>query len=312
MERVRVVVVGGAGFIGRAVAELLRAGGREVVVVDRRPGAAAAPDRDVAPLVDIATPAAVEQLTPLFRGAAAVVHLAARVDPPAPGERDAMRRLHVDGTRNVVRAARAAGVPRFVLASSAVVYGARPENRVPLDESTPVRPNADFPYAVDKAAQEDVLAAEGGGLARAVARPAIVYGRGARNYLTEIIRSSPLLPALDGRRPQLQFVHVDDVARALAFLATASVEGAFNVASADWLALEDVAQIAGKRVLDVPVRFVAPVLDALARVLPPHLRAPASMLPYLMHPFVLSSTKLAAAGCAPRLTSAEALRSILG
>ena len=131
--------------------------------------------------------------------------LAARVDPPKGNdEREEMRTLHLDGTRNVIRAAKRAGVQKLVLASSAVVYGARPENPIPLDETAPVRPNEDFPYAVDKAGQERIVENERGASLRiAIARPAIVYGRGARNYLTEIIRRSPVLPALDGRRPFL-------------------------------------------------------------------------------------------------------------
>src|SRR5205823_1103739 len=126
-------------------------------------------------------------------------------------ERAAARRLHVDGTHNVVAAAHKAGVARFVLASSATVYGARASNRVPLDETAPTAPNADFPYAVDKAAQESIVCASSSSspsFTYAIARPAIIYGAGARNYLTEIIRRAPFLPALDGRRPQLQFVHV--------------------------------------------------------------------------------------------------------
>ena len=296
----KVAVVGGAGFLGRAVCSALRAQGDDAIVVDKANG------------IDIVDDAAIETLARAFDGASSVVHLAARVDPVTPQERDDARRLHVDGTKNVVAAAGRAGVSRLVLASSATVYGARASNRVPLDESAPVAPNADFPYAVDKAAQESIAqSSSSSSSSLAIGRPAIIYGPGARNYLTEIIRRAPFLPALDGRRPQLQFVHVDDAGAAFAFLARSDVVGAFNVASADWLALEDVAAIAGKRIVSVPFRAIAPVLDRLARVLPPSLRAPPSMLPYLMHPFVVSPAKLAAAGCAPRFSSADALRSIL-
>jgi nucleoside-diphosphate-sugar epimerase len=291
----RVVVVGGAGFIGRALCTELSRQGAEVVVVDKAKG------------VDITAPDASISLARAFDGAAAVVHLAARVDPATPAEREAMRRLHVDGTKAVVHAARAAGVPRFVLASSAVVYGARASNRVPIDEAQARAPNDDFAYAVDKAAQEDI-AADATGLA--IARPAIVYGRGARNYLTEIIRRAPVLPALDGRRPQLQFVHVDDVARALALLARTKETGVFNVGN-DWVAFEDVAAIARKTIVDIPVKAVAPLLEMLARVMPPHLRAPKSMLPYLMHPFVVSGAKLARLGWQWRTSSVDAARIVL-
>lgn len=304
----QVGIVGGAGFIGRATCVSLIERGAQVRLIDR-----AGTDSAVH-VVDIASRDAEARLVEAFRGLRAVVHLAARVDPPSPGdEREAMRSLHLDGTRNVVRAAKRAGVHKLVLASSAVVYGARPENPVPLDESAPLRPNEDFPYAVDKAGQERIVENErGAGLRVAVARPAIVYGRGAKNYLTEIIRRSPVLPALDGCRPPLQFVHVDDVARGLAHLAMSDeLEGVFNLAPRDWLSFEDVARIARRRVVPVPHRAVAPLVDALVRVMPPHLRAPASMLPYLKFPFVLSSTKIAAAGCAPRISSEEALREVL-
>lgn len=304
----QVGIVGGAGFIGQAACIALIERGAQVRILDRAEGANGTAGVHV---VDIARHDAEAALVDAFRGLKAVVHLAARVDPPNAREREAMRSLHLDGTRNVVRAAKRAGVEKLVLASSAVVYGARKENPVPLDESMPMRPNEDFPYAVDKAGQERIVESERGTLHVAIARPAIVYGRGARNYLTEILRRAPVLPALDGERPPLQFVHVDDVARGLAHLAVTDAQGVFNLAPRDWLSFDDVARIVRRRIVSVPHRAVAPVVDALVRVMPPHLRAPASMLPYLKYPFVLSSTRIADAGCAPRITSEDALREIL-
>lgn len=301
---VAVAVVGGAGFIGRAVvAELQRRGAVPHVV-----------DRVGVDALDLTATDAEARLTARLRalGVGALVHLAARVDPVAnAAERAAARRLHEDGTGAAVRAARAAGVPRFVLVSSASVYGAHADNPVPLDESAPLRPNAFF-YAEDKQLQEEVLAREGAGLSVAIARPAIVYGASARNYLTEILTRAPVLPALDGARPPLQFVHVSDVAAGLATLALGEAQGPFNIAPADWLSFEEVARLAGKRVLSVPSRMIAPFLDVGARFLPPHLRAPAAMLPYLTHPFVVSARRLTeATGWKPRVGSADALREVL-
>jgi hypothetical protein len=54
------------------------------------------------------------------------------------------------------------------------------------------------------------------------------------------------------------------------------------------------------------------VLDRLVPLLPPSLRAPSALFPYLQHPFVLSSTKTAARlGVTPRMSSREALASML-
>lgn len=301
----RVVVVGGAGFIGRAVCAELAACAIDVVVVDRVRG------RGIEP-IDITTPHAEEELAHAFDGSAAVIHLAARVNPATPKERAAARHLHVEGTRAVARAAVRAGVRKIVLASSATVYGAWPTNPVPLDESAPVRPPPGFAYAVDKAAQEAVVLAEAREVPVAIARPAIVYGPGARSYLTEILRLAPVLPALDGRRPPLQFVVVDDVARALVHLALGAEVGAFNVASEDWLSFDEVARLRGRRVVSLPRSLVAPGLEALSRVLPPHLRAPASMLPFLMFPFVVTPARLMATGWSPRATSRDALLSVGG
>jgi UDP-glucose 4-epimerase len=299
----RVAVVGGAGFIGRATVAALARTGAEAVIVDRVRASGVHP-------IDITAPEAEERLARVFEGSAAVIHLAARVNPPTPKERDAARRLHIDGTQAVARAVRRAGVGRIVLASSATVYGAWPENPVPIEETCRLRPNADFAYAEDKAAQEAIVLEESGDALVAVARPAIVYGPGARSYLTELLRVAPVLPALDGRMPPLQFVHVDDVARALVHLASGADVGPFNVSSADWLAFEDVARLRGRRTLPVPKALIAPALDALSRVVPPHLRAPASMLPYLMYPFVVSPARLIATGWAPRSSSRDALLSL--
>lgn len=306
-RRRRVVLIGGSGLVGQALCRALRDEGDEPLVLDLVPPSAGTGARFQR--VDLLE----DELAPHLEGADAVVHLAARVDPPHPRRRDAMRRLHEEGTARAVTAARRAGVRRFVLCSSAVVYGAWPDNPVPLREEHPVRPLPSFPYAVDKAAQERIALAGAGALEVAIARPAIVYGEGARSYLTEILRRAPgVLPALDGRRPPLQFVHKDDVARALAALSRSSLTGAFNVGSRDVASFEGVARRARLRVVDVPKRALAPALDAAQWVVPRWLRAPSYMLDHLMYPFVLSSARLRRElGVEPRYGSLEAVDALL-
>src|SRR5688572_3296237 len=126
----QVGIVGGAGFIGRATCVALIERGAQVRILDRVAESGVH-------VVDIARHDAEPALVEAFRGLKAVVHLAARVDPPNAREREEMRALHLDGTRNVVRAAKKAGVEKLVLASSAVVYGARADNPVPLLETMP-------------------------------------------------------------------------------------------------------------------------------------------------------------------------------
>lgn len=311
-----IALVGGSGLIGTALARQLQARGDRVLIIDRvLPRVAVDNAR-----VDLVAGDAAARLTAAFRrfDVDKVVHLAARVDPPRDAtDREAMRVLHDAGTRAVVDAARAVDVARFVLVSSAVVYGARAENAVPLEVDAPIDPCA-FPYAKDKAAQEQLVRALVDDDVLSVVRPGIVYAPWAKNYLTEIIRRARLpvlggvLPALDGHRPPLQFGHVDDVAAVVLAAVHAARTGTFHASSTDWLAYEDVAHAAGLRVVDVPTRVLGPLLDRLVPLLPPSLRAPSALFPYLMHPFVTSMTSTShRLGVRPWWTTADALRAMV-
>src|SRR5207248_1127107 len=113
-------------------------------------------------LVDVAG----SDLRPLVEGADVLVHLAG-VHDAIPDE-ELMARINVGGTRRVLEAAAAAGVGKVVLVSSAAVYGAWPNNPVPLTEDAPLRPNPGFALGVHKAELERLLAEWG------LARPAVV------------------------------------------------------------------------------------------------------------------------------------------
>lgn len=119
----RIVVTGGAGFIGRQVVERLRCVGHDAVIVDAaRPdggaGGGSAPDLVVADVRDR------DEMSAALRGADAVCHLAAKVglgvdtaDLPDYADRN------VRGTAVLLAAMASAGVTHLVLASSMVVYG---------------------------------------------------------------------------------------------------------------------------------------------------------------------------------------------
>ncbi len=281
----RTAVVGGAGLVGRAMA---RRDDLDLTVFDRVPpgipGTRFVPTDVLEGALDL-------------RGFDAVVHLVARVDPPTAGaDREAMRRLHVEGTRRVFEAAQRGGVPHAVLFSSAVVYGAGPGRRQPFVEDDPVRPNPGFFYAEDKAAQEEVARGFAQDLAVTVLRPAIIYAPDAKNYLTEFLRRAPgVLPALDGHRPALDFVDVQDVVDAVRAVLQKKCAGTFNIAPRAPIAYDDIARVCGLRVVRVPRRLVRPVLDFGARFVPPWLRAPGYLLDHLMYGFCVDGGALSRA-----------------
>lgn len=171
----RVLVTGGAGFIGSNLVHALMTGAHEVGVIDDFSTGTPANVHPAAwlrhmDILDPALPEVVAEFAPEF-----VVHLAAQTDVSrslADPERD--RAVNVDGTVAVARAAAAAGARRMLSASSAAVYGA-PES-LPVAEGAPKRPAN--PYGASKLAAESALAdtLEGTGTDFASMRFANVYG----------------------------------------------------------------------------------------------------------------------------------------
>lgn len=164
-----ILVTGAMGQLGRHLCRLLLGRGHTVIGLDLQTPVTTAvaagllelPGRFVASYVDLlsaqAVAAALREHAP-----DTVVHLAAIVSPPAYKAPRLARRVNVDGTRNLVEAARAlAEPPFFVLASSCAVYGSRNPHKNPgrVDASTPVNP-VDC-YGEDKVAAEKVVVASG-------------------------------------------------------------------------------------------------------------------------------------------------------
>jgi UDP-N-acetylglucosamine/UDP-N-acetyl-alpha-D-glucosaminouronate 4-epimerase len=147
---VRALVTGGAGFIGSHLVDALVADGARVVVLDDLSTGSTINVPPEADLVegDVADPRAAEALV---KGHDVVFHLAARGSVQRSVERPLdTDRTNVAGTLNLLCAAHAAGVRRFVLSSSSSVYGGAGEG--PTGEDTALRPRS--PYAVSKLAGE--------------------------------------------------------------------------------------------------------------------------------------------------------------
>ena len=145
----------------------------------------------------------------------------------------------------------AAGPGRIVLASSVAVYGAWPDNRLPLDEDDEARPNRECPYAEHKLEAERQCAAAA---ATTSLRICAVLGPHADPLVKKASAGlRHVVPAARGRRQALQFLHEDDAALALlAAVKRAGVSGVYNVAPSDWLDEDGVAAIGGGRVAHLP------------------------------------------------------------
>jgi len=154
---VRAYVTGASGFIGSHVARTLRADGWEV--------------RDE--LIDVGDRAGLERA---MAGCDAVFHLAALYS--FRGDPRELERVNVDGTRNVLEAARAAGVARVVHTSTCATCGPVP-GRAATEEDGPPDWELTVPYKATKLAGERLaLAAAADGLDVVVVNPTTPVGEG--------------------------------------------------------------------------------------------------------------------------------------
>jgi nucleoside-diphosphate-sugar epimerase len=205
----------------------------------------------------------------------------------------------VEGTRRTLEAA--AGAATVVLWSSGVVYGAHPDNPVPIPESQPIRPNPEFP-AAGVLAESERIALEAGE-AVVVLRGAGVWAPAWGTFLARSLMA-PAMVGVRGQDPPLQCLAPADAVSALALAASGRLRGVYNVAPDDWVGAREAARAAGRRRLEVPQRVAQSTAERLWRA--GMSAATAGELLYQMHPWVLGNARLRQAGWAPTRSSAEA------
>jgi nucleoside-diphosphate-sugar epimerase len=221
----RVLITGGAGYVGSSLVPKLLSAGYEVTVLDLylygddlfadlrgNPGL-----REVKG--DLRNPPDVERA---MAGCDAVIHLACiSNDPSFDLNPDLGKSINYDCFRPLVRAAKHAGVGRFIYASSSSVYGVKSEPEV--TEELALQPLTD--YSKFKALCEDVLMEEREpGFVTVILRPATVCGYAPRlrldltvNILTSLGVNNGRITVFGGEqlRPN---IHVEDMTDLYALL----------------------------------------------------------------------------------------------
>jgi nucleoside-diphosphate-sugar epimerase len=283
-----VVVTGAAGATGRRVRAILAADPAvtAVVAVDRR--AVPSTGTVTARRLDLRS-ATRSDWEEILAGADALVHLAFDGDTERAGRRTAG--ANVGGTRRMLEAATTAGVPQVVLLSSAMVYGAWPNNPQPITESAPLRPNPDFAYAVQRAQVEQLLAdwvTAGHGRCAAVLRPATILS--SSGWIGRAMAAATGIRAGQDDPPQ-QFVHPDDAAAAVVAAWRHRLDGPYNVAPDGWVDGEGLRRLAAN---PARVRLPRRLASTVSRVRWRFQRGPIppGLLPYTEHSWVVANDRL--------------------
>jgi UDP-glucose 4-epimerase len=247
----RVLITGGAGFLGSALANHLLAQGHTVLILD---DLTAGDPRSLSPEIlftrgDVMD---VPRLWTLLQGVDCVYHLAARVRVPEsihyPSD---YNRVNVGGTVAVMEAMRDTGVRRVVFASSGALYGEQKQQ--PIAERHTPHPNS--PYGVSKIAAEYYLSTLGAlyDIETVSLRIFNAYGPGQElpaSYppvIPQLLRQAQSGGSIvifgDGTQTR-DFVFVDDVVAALDLAATASNANrtVINIGSGQEVSIDELAE----------------------------------------------------------------------
>lgn len=248
----RVLVTGGAGFIGRRLVSALLDEKADVVVADLVPH----PDPEVETVVgDLRDPEVRERA--VAAGLDGIIHLAAVTsvlrsveDPVGTYE------VNVDATNGLLELARTRDVPRFTLASTNAVTG--DVGDATISERLPLLPLT--PYGATKAATEMLLSAYTGvyGMRCCALRFANVYGPGMRHkdsFVPRLMRAAAADTGVqvygDGTQVR-DYVHVDDIVQALMIAWHAEHTGPLVVGSGTSVSVNELIETA-RRVTGRPI-----------------------------------------------------------
>ncbi len=262
---VKVLVTGNDGYIGHRLVPLFVQAGHEVVGLDSMlyEGCSLGPDEPACPQVraDIRDVRAED-----LQGYDAVVHLAGiSNDPLGNLDPEVTEEVNHRAAVALARAAKAAGVPRFLFSSSCSLYGAAGQQA--LDESAAFNPVT--PYGFSKlAAEQGITALADDDFHPTYLRNATAYGASPRlrgdlvvNNLTCYAITTGAVSMKSDGMPWRPLVHIEDIGRAFLALAEAPLEvvhdRAFNVGiSSENYRVRQVAEIVAEVVAGSEVSFL--------------------------------------------------------
>ena len=249
------LVTGGTGFVGGQLIRRLQQEGLPARVLTRHPDRAQTLSEIGVEIVpgDILDEHSLEKAT---EGIERVIHLVGIIQE-APGM--TFRDVHVEGTRNVIAAAKKAGV-RHLFYQSALG----------------TRPGAKSDYHRTKWEAEELVRQSG--IPHTILRPSLIYGAGDKFTvrLSEILKLAPIMPIIGSGKSRVQPIYIDDVVSCIVKVVTgdAFLNEIYEIGGPDQLTYEEVTKTIAEAMginrpaVHVPVLFLKPMARALETLLP--------------------------------------------
>ena len=250
-----ILVTGGTGFVGSHLIKRMRQDNLPVRALVRNPEKAQAL-RDLGVEVVVGDVSDKVSLEKAVLGIERVVHLVGIIQE-APGV--TFQRVHVDGTRNLVEAARKAGVRHFLFQSA-----------------LGTRANAKSQYHRTKWEAEEIV--RNSGIPSTILRPSLIYGPGDQFTirLADMIRLSPILPIIGSGRSKLQPLFVSDAVACIvkAVSGDAYLNEHYEIGGPEQLTYEEVTRAiaaalgVSRPALHLPLFFMRSVAKVMETMLP--------------------------------------------
>jgi uncharacterized protein YbjT (DUF2867 family) len=249
-----ILVTGGTGFVGGHLIRRLRQEGLPVRTLARHPDRAQ-PLKDLGVEVVLGDISEKVSLEKAAEGIERVIHLVGIIQE-TPGV--TFRGVHVEGTRNIIEAARKAGVRHFFHQSA-----------------LGTRPGAKSEYHRTKWEAEELVRQSG--IPHTILRPSLIYGLGDgfTIRLSEMLKLVPVMPVIGSGKSRVQPVYIDDVVSCMfkAVTGDAFLNEIYEIGGPDQLTYEEVTKAIAEAMgikrpaLHVPLFFLKPIARALETVL---------------------------------------------
>ncbi len=173
--------------------------------------------------------------------------------------------LEVIGTMHLLHACAKAGIKKFVLRSSTLVYGANPLNPNFITEDYPLAENSSYRYIRDKVEVEKMaekFKRKNPNTVVTILRFGIILGPTVKNFFTEYLKR-PFVVTLLGYDPLFQFIHEEDAIDVLKLAVEKDCDGVYNIVGDGVLPISTVIKLAGRFNLPVFHPIAIPVVQFL-------------------------------------------------